>query len=260
MDLSELKQCYEKNGYAIHNDTVIPPDLIDNALSRIPYIFREEYDMGFAPDRRWNIGDTKKVQKIDQIHRCDYAFLNLVTHSELAEKVAAITGAKKLQVWGTQLIIKPSGGGDEGNIGWHTDDVNWYWWKGDVFTVWLPLIDMSNETGAITYIPESQTFDGDFKIDDAYDQNMQLESNQIIKKLDSSFLNNTESAWIPKGAFSLHHKKTVHGSGCNISSSDRICLAINLRTEQSSPLHEKDDLGYLKFLDNPVFSPVIYSR
>ena len=65
---------------------------------------------------------------------------------------------------------------------------------------------------------------------------------------------------IPKGAFSVHHKSLLHGSAENRSDKTRVCVAINVRSEHSKPLPEKDDMGFLKHLGNPVFSPVIYQN
>lgn len=250
---------YKENGYAIHNQPIIPEKLINRALSRIPNIIDKDYDMGIPPSRIWNLGDEKKIQKVDQIHRCDSAFFDLVTYPKLGEAVAKICGVDAVQIWDTQLFIKPAGGGNLGNIGWHTDEVNWYWWAGDVFTIWLPLVDVNKDIGTISYLPGSHNWDVDMEIKDAYTQKLQETELKIKDQIGNNPFN-PEYVEIPRGAFSLHHKKILHGSAENKSNCTRVCIAINARTEHSTPLHERDNMGFLKHINNPVFSPIIYKK
>lgn len=254
-----MKDFYMEKGYYIHNDPVVPKELLEKAFKRIPYIYEGEYDLGFPPARRWNLGSLTSIQKIDQVHRCDKAFHDLVTCAKLYDHVAQVSGARMLQVWGTQLIIKPPGGGDEGNIGWHSDEVNWYWLDGNLFTIWLPLVDVNVDNGTIAYIPGSHKLNIDFEIDDAYTQDLEGIERKIKDQYSEIDLTPTY-ANIKSGCFAMHDKKTMHASMNNVSDSARISLAINVRTEDSSCLYDKDDIGYLKDIDNPVFSPVVYYK
>ncbi len=252
-----LAQQYQQDGFTIHPTPIIPAEMIENAVANIPDIIAEKYDMGFPPSRRWNVGDRKKVQKMDMVHRCNRAFFDLVTHPPLGEAVAKICGAKRIQIWDTQLFIKPPQGGDNGNIGWHTDEVNWYWWSGDVFTIWLPLCDVSEREGTLAYIPASHQNDLEFSILDGYDQAMEKAEQDLKQKLPKDSFNPVYVE-IPKGAFAVHHKKLIHGSRENASDNARICVAITVRTEHGIPVFDKDDMGHLEHLENPVFSPVIH--
>lgn len=250
---------YSDNGFFISDDALIPESMLTRAISRVQPILDGEYDMGFPPSRRWNANDENKVQKIDQVHYCDQAFLDIVTYSKLFNRVAEVVGAKTLQVWGTQLLIKPSGGGVEGNIGWHSDEANWHWLSGELFTIWIPLVDVSKKSGTICYIEKSHKWNLDLKVEDAYNQNMKCFEEEI-ENLSPENDFSPVYVEIPKGSYSIHDKRTLHGSYENNTAEARICLAINVRTEKSKFIEEKDDVGLKHYINNPVFSPVVYHR
>ncbi len=258
-EIDTLHQKYLDEGYVLHPDPIVPALLIQKALARVDPIIGGEYDMGFEPMRRWNINSSGSVQKIDQVHFCDNAFFNLITCTSLMERVAKICGVNNLQVWCSQLFIKPAGGGSKGNIGWHTDEVNWHWWGGDVFTVWLPLVDVDPSIGSIGYIPGSHKYNVNVSVEDAYNQDL-LMTEQLFRQQLPEGMFTPDFVSLPKGAFSIHHKSVLHGSGSNISNRVRVCLAINLRSEHSTPLFDRDDHGFLKHIENPVFCPVVYQK
>ena len=252
-------QFYKDNGYVIESQQIVPDILISHALVRLPNILAQEYNLGFAPARLWQVGDKKRLQMISQVHRCDTAFLDLVTYPPLGQAVAKICQVNKLQVWGTQLFIKPANGGELGNIGWHTDEANWRCWRGDVFTVWVPLVDVNQSIGTLTYLPGSHLWKTEMAVEDAYNQDLEqtyqkATAGQVDKAINPVYVN------IPKGAFSIHHKSTLHGSGQNNTENTRVSLAINLRTEHSEIIPEEDTTGFLNYIDNPIFSPIIYQN
>ena len=74
--------------------------------------------------------------------------------------MAALTGAKMVQVWATQLLHKPGGPEATGQVGWHQDFQYWNtWWKpeSEVFTAWLALSDalsdIEESSGPMCFVP-----------------------------------------------------------------------------------------------------------
>jgi SAM-dependent methyltransferase len=250
---------YQEKGFYLHPEPVPPPALLRQALDRIPALVREEYDTGVPPWRRYNVGDPHKMQKIDQVHLCDRAFHALATHPVLGEWVAAVTGADAVQIWATQLFLKPPRGGDLGAIGWHTDRDNWRFWEGEVATVWLALEEFGPDSGPVLYVEGSHLWPDSEKQGDAYAQDLE-ELEQRMKA------QGPERPWrkvpvlVKAGGFGLHSADILHGSGPNRTDSPRVGLGINVRTNRARPRAGVEDFGYTSFLNHPFVAPTIYVR
>ena len=59
------------------------------------------------------------------------------------------------------------------------------------------------------------------------------------------------------GAASIHDKNTFPGSMGNRSAKSRLSILLELRTRNSAPISGSHSY-YVKHLDDPVVSPVIY--
>lgn len=251
-------QFYRNNGYYIVPETVLPSTLVAKSYDRIPDILRGEYETNIAPWRRWNVGDKYKIQKIDQVHLTDTAIHKLVTHPAIGQWAAEITGARKIQVWATQLFYKPPGGGELGNIGWHTDQENWRFWEGEVFTAWLALSDVTLASGPLSFVEGSHLWEKTLDNGDAYCQNLDELRSQIIKTMPAGESWREVPAVMQAGGLSFHHSEIWHGSAANHASSARCSIAINLRTENSYPVAAAEDYGYCQYLDDEYICPTIY--
>lgn len=257
-DLSP-RESYARTGYHIHPEPLVPRPLLQAAIDRIPALVRGEHDLGFEPWRRWNVGDPAKIQKIDQVHLCDRAFHRLAIERRIGEYVAEVTGADFVQLWATQLFVKPAGGGDQGTIGWHTDRENWLFWEGEVLTVWLALDDVGPSSGPLLYVEGSHLWPDEEKWGDAYDQDLARIRERIEQK-------GPQRPWrevacvLPAGAVALHSADTLHGSAENTSTSPRLGLAFNVRTRSSRIKPDVEHFGYANHLGHPFVCPVLYSK
>ncbi len=254
-----VSDAYQVDGYCILPERVIEKSLIDSVLQRIAAVMRGEYDTGLPPWRCWNVGDPQKIQKIDQIHLTDRLIFELVCHSAIAEWAAEVTQADMLQVWATQLFYKPCGGGQQGNIGWHTDQQNWAFWQGDVFTLWLALTDVSLQSGPLRFIQGSHRW-GVLNAGDAYEQDLNTLQQSIMQQAPAGSHWQEVPALLPAGGMSLHQSQLWHGSGENTSKAARCSIAINLRTANAKPVSGVEDFGYCRYLNKPDICPVIYRR
>ena len=61
------------------------------------------------------------IKRISQIHLTSPALYSLLTSSRIGELAARVTGSKQIEVWGSQLYLKPSGSRDEEQVGFHRD-------------------------------------------------------------------------------------------------------------------------------------------
>ena len=200
-----------------------------------------------------------KLVKIDNAHRSDRTILELVSHPAIGQWAAALTGGKLVQVFATQMLIKPPGGQGGVNVGWHQDQE--YWdaaLQGDIFTAWVAISDVTAESGPMRFVRGSNHW-GLLKAGDFFSDKLD-ELKQRIQAKSGGGAWQEVAAVLPPGGVSFHHRLTVHGSGENHASGPRVSFAIHLRTEKSG-LREGtkwQDAGYLNDFADPVGSPVSY--
>lgn len=265
-DIDAAAEQYERDGFYIA-PSVLPRELIERTIPRMDAIMRGEYETGIAPlDSWWSPNDPpSKIRKIDQAHLSDRTIRQAVTHPELGRWVAAITGAKMVQVWAVQMLVKPGGGGAKGAVGWHQDYYYWKnWWTPDsnIFTAWLALTDVRAESGPMHYVNGSHRW-GLAEASDFFGAGDQAQRDQIPVPPGAEWIETP--AIMPAGAFGLHHRLTYHASGPNVSSLPRRSFAIHLRTEQSTATPgqalnptDKHHYDYVGHLDDEEICPVIY--
>ena len=68
------------------------------------------------------------------------------------------------------------------------------------------------------------------------------------------------AATMPAGAFSLHHKWTIHGSYPNQAMGPRMSFALHMRTERSTPLNGPGIRYNDAMLRDVNQCPVIYGK
>ena len=253
----QATESYARDGYTICPPQV-PHDILKRVAVRMEAVRNGEYETGIPPQVFGDIkSDPTRLVKIDQAHLSDRTIREVVTHPEIGRWAAAITGAKMVQVWAVQLLIKPPGGATKGNVGWHQDFQYWStWWtpESEVFTCWVAVKDVALESGPMLFARGSHRWgflnEGDF-FSVALDE---LRGN-ILKK--HGYTWDEVPATMPAGAFSFHHKHTYHGSGPNLSNTSRLSFAIHLRTEKSTPIKGN---YYSDNVDDLNISPVIYQQ
>ena len=250
---------YREAGFCLFEQPILPETLLANAVDRIEPVCRGEYDLGREPWRCWNLGDPYRIQKVDQVHQCDSAFLALATSPVIGEIASELCGGARVQLWASQLLIKPANSGAVGNVGWHTDRQNWPFWSGELLTAWIPLSATSSNNGALQFIPGSHHWSTALEPGDPYEQSMELLQQRYQSQLEVAA--DWREVWrevpaeLHRGGLSFHHWQTVHGSHANRSDQPRIALALHLRTETSAPLPGVNDFGLCQDLDNHSLCP-----
>ena len=258
--LSAAQKCSTDEGYAL-GPSVLPADLIRRTHQGMDEVMARRFETGQAPldHRPANYDPTRHLCKIDQPHVANRAIYEAITWPALGAAVAAITGAKRLQVWAVQLLHKPGGTAATAAVGWHQDYQYWKkWWTPDsnIFTAWLALSDVTAQSGPMCFVPGSQRWGflnaGNFFGDtgDQTRKQIQVPAGQNWREV---------PAVMPPGAFSLHHRLTYHGSHPNLSPLPRRSFAIHLCAEDATPTPGSDQqYDYVGFLNNPAICPVIW--
>ena len=223
-------------------------------------VIQGQYETGVQPENRfWNVGDDpKSIIKIDKPHLCNEQIWNLITDVDFGKWLADAVGAKRIQVWHSQSVWKPDGGGTKGHAGWHRDTQYWPFWKPNgVFTAWIALSDVIEESGPVRYIRGSNKWEEitgmDFFDKKLSAQDMILETTHYGYKV--------VSANIEKGQISIHTSRVYHSSGPNISKGPRIGMVVHFCTDSSEKIPVKGELtSYLNQTENESICPVIYEN
>jgi len=179
-----------------------------------------------------------------------------VTCGELARMVASITESEMVQVWASQLLIKPQGSAAEGNVGWHQDRQYWGFWEGDegLFTMWIALGEVAESSGPMRFVRGSHHW-GFLDQGNFFGHDNELLKDQIRSATDEKW--EEVEALLPPGGVSVHTSLVYHGSGPNTSNRPRCSIAVHLRNENAMPVPGRDDY-YVSHLDNPLYCPVIF--
>ncbi|MBP6508661.1 MAG: phytanoyl-CoA dioxygenase family protein [Opitutaceae bacterium] len=260
MSIADPHTYFEQEGFYIA-PIVIPADLLARVRPRIDAVYAGEYETGIAPcgsPKGCSTPPTSLV-KIDNAHRSDRTIHELVSHPALGRLAAAITGAKMVQVFATQMLIKPSGGQDSGSVGWHQDQEYWdSGLEGELFTAWVAVSDVTADSGPMRFVHGSNHW-GLLKAGDFFSANLDALKQRIQQKSGGNAWRET-AAILPPGGVSFHHRLTVHGSGPNLAALPRVSFAIHLRTENSRVREgvRWQDVGYLNDFNDMQGSPIIY--
>ena len=252
-----IQTSFEVNGFCLF-PSLIPGELVERVIPRMDAVMNGEYATGtephgihFGPD-----DPPDKLRKIDQPHLCDPVILELVSHPEIGRAVAGLHNASFVQVWATQLLVKPPATTDVGNIGWHQDMQHWTrWWRGEVGTVWVALSDVGEESGPMRFVRGSNNWGLNENPSFFRDPDHDAQRESIPRPPGTSW--EEVPALLQPGGASFHHRFTYHGSGPNLSPEPRRSFAIHLRTERSEAISSS---VYTDHLDDDAICPVIYSE
>ncbi|MEM7127512.1 MAG: phytanoyl-CoA dioxygenase family protein [Chloroflexota bacterium] len=238
---------------------LIPDDLLDEAELHMDKVIACEYETGVAPQSSSVApGDLlDNLVKINNAHIADRTLFKLVSYPLLGEWAAAVIGgAKRVQVWHTQLLYKPAGGSAKGNIGLHQDYNYWQFFANPtgVLTAWIALSDVAVESGAMRFVLGSHRWGlldpGNFGIQD------ETKAKAGIKVPEGETWTE-HPAVMPRGAVSFHHPMIFHGSGPNTSAQPRRSIAVHLCTEQSCLVEENPYVSE-ETLQRPEENPIIF--
>ena len=218
------------------------------------------YISGHPPEARfWEVGDNpSSIIKIDKPHLCNQVIWDLITKKDFGYYLAKATSSKKIQIWHSQLVWKPKSEGESGNAGWHRDSQYWpFWSRKGLFTAWIALTNVKEESGPIKYILNSQDW-SDIVGLDFFNKNLRCQDKIIKDKYKSRKI---ISGILNKGEVLIHTSLTYHSSGKNKEKNPRIGLVVHFCNEHAKQIEVKgENKDYLSFLNDNWFAPLIYEE
>ena len=232
----------------------------DHCKSSLEKILNGFYETGKPPENRfWEIDDDEhSIIKIDKPHLCDQNVWNFITNKSFGLALSNLTKSKKIKIWHSQLVWKPTSKGSSGNAGWHRDAQYWpFWSEKGLYTAWIALTDVRSSSGPVKYICNSNRWD---KIDglDFFKKDLKNQ-NRILTKNKSTF--NVVDSILNKGQVSVHKSLTYHSSGSNRDLNPRVGLVVHFCNENSRRVSVKgENKNYLNYLQDEIFAPVIYEK
>ena len=231
---------------------------IERAKNGLWEVIKGRYETGIEPENRfWNPGDnSKNIIKIDKPHLSNKALLDLITTKSFGQYIAKITNSIKIQIWHTQAVWKPAGGGENGNAGWHRDSQYWpYWDSSGLYTAWIALSDVTIKSGPVKFIEKSNRWKS-LRGLDFFDKEVKKQE-LIISNTHKKF--NVSDAILKKGQVSIHDALTYHSSGPNESKRPRVGMVVHFRNQNSRlKKPSADEVEYLKQLKDYQRCPIIY--
>ena len=253
--MGQIREQYERDGYCVAAEQIAPDAILQGALEGMVAVRDGVFDMGMPPTEHPGY-DPGVLCKINNPHRSDKGLYGLVTCPEVGQQVAEATGARRVQVWASQLLIKPAGSQAAGHVGWHQDRQYWQMWQEaeGLFTAWIALGDVAEASGPMRFVRGSHHW-GFLDQGNFFDKDQEKQREGIEVPAGEAW--EEVSALMPTGGLSVHHCLTYHGSGPNVSAVPRWSIAVHLRDERAVPV-PGDESYYTAHLDDSQICPVMY--
>ncbi len=246
------------DGFLIHKQSIVSAKLLAEGLQGVEEVLAGNYDRG-QPRAIIDVGQANKIQRITQIHHANNKLFEIFSSKRIGELVHEITGAKVVQVWGTQLYYKPAGSELTGQVGFHCDSQHLNFLEGEFLTAWMPLTDITMETGPLLYVKGSHQWDGEFQSSGGEKQD--LDEQRRLMQAEYPGRPWQETPVIMKaGGISFHHKNTYHGSAINYSDSARVAICFGILTDKARLVGGGNDCGVSSIIDDPDYCPVLYNE
>jgi ectoine hydroxylase-related dioxygenase (phytanoyl-CoA dioxygenase family) len=182
----------------------------------------------------------KAFLQVTNLWQKDNAVKRFVFEKRFAQLAADLLGVEKVRLYHDQALFKEPGGG---HTPWHQDKYYWPLDTDKMITMWMPLIDIDAEMGAITFAS------GSHKSGAIENIGISDESEALFDRYISE--NNFEIAkpsTMKAGDATFHLGWTIHSAGSNRSDKMRevmtiIYFADGAKITTPNSVHQSADLG-----------------
>ena len=181
----------------------------------------------------------KAFLQVMNLWRKDEAVKRFVFEKHFAQIAADLLGIEKVRLYHDQALFKEPGGG---HTPWHQDKYYWPLDTDKMITMWMPLVDIDEEMGIITFAS------GSHKLGPIDNVEISDESEELFTRYVSQnkFPIATAST-MKRGDATFHLGWTIHGAGANQSNKMReimtiIYFADGARVTKPNSAHQQADL------------------
>ena len=231
---------YRKNGHTLIKSVLTPEEIAAyrEVINEAAYRFNTE-------KRKMAERDTygKAFLQIMNLWEVDEQVRRFTLAKRFAKIAADLMGVKNVRLYHDQALYKEPGGGF---TPWHQDQYYWPLNTNNTITMWMPLIDITEEMGMLTFASTSQElgFVGNMAISDESESAIE----KIIKEKQYP-VSRVKS--MSAGDASWHSGWVLHSAPGNLSNSTREIMTIiyfadgALITEPANEHQEQDRLRWL---------------
>ena len=223
---------YEKNGYYISKEGVIPDELIETAVRGSEAFYRGERDaqLPFAAGfSNWRPGDGDGPRNNEFVSLQKNELRRLALYPLLGVIAAKLTRSRIIRVLDDQLVYKPPNEvcPSDTVTGWHADRAYWATCSSDkLISAWIPMHDIEVTRGPLVVMAGSHRWPGL--------QDIRFFNQRNLKELEDHFRREGKDIRIvpmilKKGQVSFHHCWTIHASYPNTSGRPRLSFAVHLQ-------------------------------
>jgi len=190
----------------------------DEVESYRPIIASVVNDVARRHERQGRIDDYSKLfTQVTNVWRLDEAARRIVFETRFAAVAAALLGTASVRLYHDQALFKPPGAG---RTPWHQDR---YYWPLDTelsVTMWLPLVDVDEAMGPMTFAS------GSHRAENLGDLAISEDTDRRLSKLIEERGWRVSSAPVRAGDATFHAGGTIHSAGANRSVRTREVLTV----------------------------------
>jgi ectoine hydroxylase-related dioxygenase (phytanoyl-CoA dioxygenase family) len=214
LDPSQVND-FRKNGHTLVKGVLKPDEVpaFRSAVNKAAYAYNAE-------TRNLQDRDTygKAFLQVMNLWEVDEEVKQFTLAKRFAKIAADLLGVEHVRIYHDQALFKEPGGGF---TPWHQDQYYWPLSSSNTITMWMPLIDIDEEMGMLTFASTShkEGFAGNLAISD--DSEMQIE--KLIKERQYPV---TRSKTMDAGDATWHYGWTLHNAPGNLSGITREVMTI----------------------------------
>ncbi len=226
---------FEADGH-VSIDGLLDHHLLDEISVAVKDLFSGKRDQRPPQFENKNLDTEYWSESLIQVNFASFCckrLRKLVFNQQLAEIAKELLETSSVRLWNDMVIAKrPSPNSmKKGVIGWHRDRQYWRTCGSrNMVTAWIPLADCGPENGSIEFLAGSHRWEQSHEGLDFY----QEDRSGIEFRIASSGRKIERTATtLRKGSVSFHGCRLIHGSGPNVSSTERIVVAIHYQPEDN---------------------------
>jgi len=229
-------EALSRNGYVVLRGVAADAE-IESHRSAIASAVNRRSTQNLNLDKRDTYG--KAFLQITNLWQKDVDVKRFVLEKKFAQIAADLLGVEKVRLYHDQALFKePSGG----HTPWHQDKYYWPLDTDNMVTMWMPLVDIDDEMGMITFASGSH-IGGPIDNVEISDESEELFSRYVEDEGFEIFKPDSMKA----GDASFHLGWTIHGASANRSPKMREAMTIiyfadGARITEPSSEYQRADL------------------